>query len=88
MNIKFIQEAFEQHGFVNYSIILVDCNEDEAMRRLGHERKQPELAHQDMKNWITFLRKQADELSIPILDTTELSPKEMVTEFESLSKLQ
>ncbi len=84
VNITFIIEAFERHNFKNYMIILVDCGEDEAMRRLVHERKQPELVHQDMKNWITFLRKQANELAVSILDTTKLSKTEMVTAFESL----
>ncbi|MEO6077655.1 MAG: AAA family ATPase [Candidatus Andersenbacteria bacterium] len=83
VNIRFIQEAFQKNNFTNYKIILVDSSEKSMITRLTHDRKQPELVTEDMKNWRIFLKNQAQEYSIPIIDTSEKTPDEVVKEFES-----
>ena len=72
-NLNFIREAFAKYDFNNYQIILIDCNEDEMVRRLLEDRKQSELVNPDMKNWLRYLRNQATELGVPIIDTGLLS---------------
>jgi hypothetical protein len=47
--------------------------------RLIHNRQQPELVNQNMKNWAAFLRKQAHQKSLPIIDTS-CQPLEQVIE--------
>jgi len=69
MNIAFIQEAFEKVADPHYQIILIDCTAKEMNRRLIEERNQPELANEDMKNWLAYLRNQAQALGISILNT-------------------
>ncbi len=83
VNPQFIVEGFTKHNFENYRIILVDCSEKEMERRLTFGRSQPELLTEPMKNWLQYLRGQARESGVPILDTTILSPEEMVKGFEN-----
>ena len=85
VNPQFIIEGFKKYHFSNYRIVLVDCHEDEMQSRLTHHREQPELFTEEMKNWRRYLRNMAEESSIPILDTTGLSPDEMASEFEKLA---
>ena len=73
-NIKFIHAGFEKHRFAEYLIILIDCEEETMMKRLRKNRNQPELANQDMRNWLQYLRNQAQDLSIDVIDTTHLTP--------------
>lgn len=84
VNLKFIQDAFKHYGFTDYQVVLIDCSEEEMASRLIHQRGQPELLNDDMKNWLKFLRKQAVELSVPVIDTTNLSRPEILTEFERI----
>jgi|GEM_PF-5089644 len=42
------------------------------VKRLVDIRNQPELANDDMKNWLKYLRNQAAQFSIDILDTSKL----------------
>ena len=73
VNLDFIREAFNDHHFQNFRIVLIDCNEEEMLRRLRSDRNQPELANADMRNWRAYLRKQAENYNVPIIDTDELS---------------
>lgn len=84
VNIDFIREALEKYSLKNFKIILLDCGEQEIAFRLERKRGQSELVNQDMKNWAIFLRKQAQELKITILDTTKLSQEEIMQKFENL----
>ena len=84
VNLEFIKEGFKKHGFEGYHIILIDCDEATMEHRLTNERNQPELFHQDMKNWLKFLRNQANELNVPIINTSKLSTQEGINEFEQL----
>lgn len=73
VNIDFIISSFTKINFSNYKIFLVDCSEATMLDRLITKRKQPELANNDMVNWLKFLRKQAVDLGISIINTDELS---------------
>lgn len=73
VNLDFIYEAFDAHHFKHFSIVLIDCNENEMFRRLKFERNQPELANDNMRNWRAYLRKQAENYNVPIINTDELS---------------
>ena len=81
VNLAFIQSGFSRHNYKNYTIILLDCSEDEMEERLTHKRMQPELFNGDMKNWLRFLRRQATELKAPCIDTSRLSKEEVLTVF-------
>lgn len=82
VNLKFIQDGFNQHHFSNYKVILIDCSEEEMAHRLTHQRGQPELLTADMRNWLRYLRNQARELGIMTIDTTNKSKVEVLNDFE------
>jgi dephospho-CoA kinase len=84
VNLKFIIDGFTKNSFSNYEIVLIDCNEEVMFSRLIHERKKPELANNDMKNWLGFLRKQAHDFNIRIIDTSDISTEEFVVLFEKI----
>ena len=71
-DIKFILDGFEKHKYSNFLILLIDCDEETMVNRLVDIRNQPELANDDMKNWLKYLRNQAIQLSIDILNTSKL----------------
>jgi GTPase SAR1 family protein len=73
VNLDFIYEAFQDHHFKNFDIILIDCAEEEMLRRLRDDRKQPHLANDNMRNWRAYLRKQAENHNVCIINTDELS---------------
>ena len=87
VDLEFIRSAFAEHQFSNYEIILMHCNEDEMCHRLTYNRGQPELFDQHMKNWLNFLKSQAEEMGIAIIDTTDLSEEEGLASFEEMFKL-
>jgi energy-coupling factor transporter ATP-binding protein EcfA2 len=70
---SFLADAAVVAGGLAYDPMLVDCDDDVRSYRLSHERKQPELDTEDMKNWARYLRRQARERGCPILDTSGLS---------------
>jgi adenylate kinase family enzyme len=80
-NIQFILDAFKLNNFISYKIILVDCNETIMNERLTHERKQPEFANENMNNWLKFLRMQAKDLSIDIIDNSNLTVTQAFQQF-------
>ena len=82
VNVEFIRDAFHKHNFRHYKIILVDCSEETMAHRLTHNRNQPELNNNDMKNWLKFLRLQAEKLEVVVIDTSNLSPENVLREFE------
>ena len=51
-------------------------------RGLPIRESQPELFNNDMRNWRRFLRNQARELGAKVIDTTNLSPDDLVEQFE------
>jgi len=83
VNLEFIKDGFEKNNFSDYEIILVDCNEEVMEKRLN-KRNQPELFTDDMKNWLLFLRKQANNYNAKIIDTSSKSESEVVKSFEDI----
>tara|TARA_Y100000310_G_scaffold339688_1_gene433167 strand:- start:19377 stop:19907 length:531 start_codon:yes stop_codon:yes gene_type:complete len=86
VNLKFIKDGFSQNNFSNFDIILIDCNEEIMTKRLTEDRKQPELLTQDMKNWLKFLRKQAKDLKVNIIYTSNKNKFEVLKSFELILK--
>lgn len=84
VNLQFIKTGFERQKFSNYRIILTDCTQEIMIQRLVQERQQPWLASQDMKNWLNFLRNQAKQFHEPIINTSQISPDEVVAQFEQI----
>jgi len=84
VNLEFIKQGFAQNNFSNYKTILVHCNQQKMIERLTDKRKQPELATEDMKNWLEFLRKQAIKHGAKIIDTSEINEDEVVNQFEQI----
>lgn len=83
-NLEFIKIGFEKQGLNNYKIILIDCSQEIMVKRLVDERQQAWLASEDMKNWLVFLRKQASQFNVSIIDTTAINKEQVVIEFEKL----
>lgn len=81
VNLDFIFEAFDTHDFQNYEIILIDCDTNDMITRL-QERGQPELATQEMENWMQHLRSQAQEYSATVINTSTLSLPEVVEQLK------
>jgi hypothetical protein len=73
VNLDFIISAFSGFNHHQYKIILVDCDDKVRHERLHQERNQPELVNDNMDNWSNYLRNQAIEKNVPILDTTLLT---------------
>lgn len=84
INLKFIIDGFSQNNFSNYEIILIDCNEKVMKKRLTHDRKQPELLDDDMKNWLKYLRNQAINFGINIIDTSNITKVNVIKSFEKI----
>jgi len=84
VNFDFIKDGFFKHEFKNYKIVHIDCSKDVMMERLKNERNQPELATEDMKNWLKFLKKQAEEAEVDIIDTSSISAEKSVEKFERI----
>lgn len=75
---SFLAEAAAAAGDIQYTPILVDCDDRTRARRLSHDRQQPELATEDMMNWARYLRREAQARGHDILDTSDLPLHESV----------
>ena len=84
VNLKFIRDGFSQYNFSNYEIILIDCDEDTMGKRLTHDRNQPELLNDDMKNWLKYLRNQANTFGVNIIETSSINKIAVMKEFEKI----
>lgn len=84
VNLDFIYEAFEHYNFVQFKVILIDCSVEEMIRRLIHDRVQPELANENMRTWRIFLRKQSEERRVPVIDTGSMSIEAAVQELQKI----
>lgn len=83
-NLEFIKSGFKKQNFKNYQIVLVDCEQDVMVKRLIDNRQQAWLASEDMKNWLKFLRKQAQDFGAPVIETSHISPSQVVKKFEEI----
>jgi len=68
-----ILDAMERHAEVRFAIVLLDCTWDVRTHRLAVLRGQPELASADMRTWAGHLKREAERLSLPVIDTTDRS---------------
>lgn len=84
VNLNFIKMSFEEHDFFDYTIVLVDCNKIVMRERLVNERKQSELATDEMNNWRDLLLEQAQSQGADIIDTNELNKDDSVTAFKKI----
>lgn len=80
MRLSFIVDACKENNLTNYEIILFDCSDEERSKRLI-AREHPELVNPDMMNWTKYLRKEAKNLKIEIIDNTGLSETETLEKF-------
>ncbi len=83
-NLEFIKTGFEKQGFANYKIILIDCEQEIMVKRLVDLRQQAWLASEDMKNWLKFLRKQAQDFGATIIETSHITSEEVMKKFEEV----
>ena len=86
VNIEFIKEGFLKNNYTNYKIILIDCKSEVMAKRLITDRNQPELVNENMLNWLNFLRNQAKENKIAIIETSNKTKLEVLTDFETILK--
>ena len=77
--LSFLADGAAAAGGLDYLPILVDCDDETRSRRLLVERKQPDLANDDMMNWARYLRCEAKQTGCEILDTSSLSLDESVS---------
>lgn len=77
VNLMFFEEACKKHNFTNYKTILIHCDDAIRHERLRLNRQQPELVNKDMGNWAHYLKKQAIEMNVPILDSGKKTVDEM-----------
>jgi len=77
--LSFLADGAVAAGGLDYLPILVDCDDETRSRRLLVERKQPDLANDDMMNWARYLRREAKQSGCEILDTSSLSLDESVS---------
>jgi dephospho-CoA kinase len=83
VDLNFIINAFSEHNFKEYKIILMDCNEEIMCERL-EKRNQTHLIKEDMKNWLKYLRNQAKEFNVDILDTSYKTIQETILSFKKI----
>ncbi|MBV8801388.1 MAG: GNAT family N-acetyltransferase [Gammaproteobacteria bacterium] len=82
VNLDFITDAFSGFNFHQYKIILLHCNNKTRHQRLQDDRNQPELVNDQMDSWAEFLRKQAINKNVMILDTSLMNTEEMINQFK------
>ena len=78
MRIAFIKEGLVASKISSARVVLVDCDDITRSERLNVTRGQPDLANPDMMNWARYLREEAHEAQIGVLDTARLSVAECV----------
>lgn len=78
VDINFILAAFHELQVTHYKIILVHCDNAIRHKRLHEDRNQPELINPEMDNWSNYLKKQANEMSIAVIDTTSMKMGDMI----------
>ncbi|WP_263355957.1 AAA family ATPase [Acidicapsa ligni] len=76
--IAFLLEAIAAHDISHARIILVECDDETRNSRLIHDRKQPELANENMAGWARYLHQEALAAECEIIDTGALSIDEGV----------
>jgi hypothetical protein len=78
MRIAFIHEGLSAAGIGHAHLVLVDCTDDDRVRRLTFEREQPDVANFEMMNWARYLRDESVKHGIQILDTSSITLNQSV----------
>jgi RNase adaptor protein for sRNA GlmZ degradation len=78
MRLAFAHQAARAAKISNYTVILIDCDDDTRRRRLEMERRQAELASNQMMNWAAYMREEARRSGDEILDTSDISVSQAV----------
>lgn len=73
MRIAFIDEALKKENLTHATILLIDCSDDVRAYRLKELRQQPELFNDQMINWAAYLRNEATQRGLNMIDTSVLS---------------
>jgi RNase adaptor protein for sRNA GlmZ degradation len=81
---SFVFDAADCAPTSRLQVALLDCSPEARADRLRGARGQPELASNRMTSWAPYLRGQADEGHLPIIDTTNLTVDEVADEVEAL----
>jgi adenylate kinase family enzyme len=89
-NLDFISDAFRKNGVTRCATVLLDSDWDTVKDRLIIYRNQSHLVTDDMKNWLSYLRNQAQQRGIRIVDTARQSPDQIaqVIETEVIERLE
>ena len=83
-NPNFVRSACARYAISEYEILLLDCDWDIRAARLIESRREAELATPEMKNWSDYLRNQAQQQKITVIDTTTKTSKEVAKEIIEL----
>lgn len=75
-DIKFYIQGFEKNNYLDYKILLFDCSQETMKNRLI-QRGQPELYQPDMVGWLNYLRREAIERNIEIIETDNATFEEI-----------
>ena len=81
---RFVLDAADRAPNSTLGVVLLDCSREARVVRLTGGRGQPELANERMDNWAVYLRRQADALGLPVIDTTDLSMSSTADRLEAL----
>ncbi len=84
-SMEYIKEAFSDNEFAEYKMVLITCKEEDMVSRLIHERNQPDLVTDDMKNWRRYLYNQGIENDAVIIDTSTSSIDESVDRLKAMA---
>jgi RNase adaptor protein for sRNA GlmZ degradation len=71
MRLAFLRESVAAAAIADFSVMLIDCDDETRTRRLVSTRHQPDLANARMMNWAAHLRREAQESGCEILDTSQ-----------------
>ena len=71
MRFAFLRESVAAAAIADFSVMLIDCDDETRTRRLVSNRHQPDLANATMMNWAAYLRREAQEAGCEILDTSQ-----------------
>lgn len=83
---SFIKEGCSLMGIKTYSVILLDCSDEERKRRLS-DRGQKELADENMMDWARYLRSVCKENKYQIIDNTILEPNATISQLLEIIKM-
>jgi dephospho-CoA kinase len=70
MRLQFIFEALQANRIIDACVLLVDCDDEVRSHRLAMNRRQADLATPTMMQWARYLREEAKQRGVKILDTS------------------